>query len=431
MKSIAIIGAGPVGLHFGFALLKAGISKVTLFSDRTPEVYGAGKLANTAAFFAYVQEKEKSLGLNFWDDVTPRGMGLHLEVHLPTGATVATIDAAFRDGVTAQGVDYRIRIPRWMQEFVHRGGDLRIENIDAERLDAIASEYDATFVAVGKGAMNGLFERDAERSEFDKPARHMGVLLLEGESITGRDAWPEVGFPHLRLHTIFGVGDVFSIPMYGKPGVPCRGMAFEAIPGSPFDQFADAQSGEALLEIGLNLMRKFLPGDVPEFSQASLCEPGSWITGALTPTIRKPVGHTLSGYPVMGLGDVVMLTDPLAGQGANNGIRMAHRVAEELIDLGPRIADADWMKQAFEDYWDDYGQYPIEFTNRLLKDPGPSLMVILQAAGSDQRVADAFATAFTDPKTMVPWLRSVEDAKRFVELARQDSPSEVAIRRAL
>lgn len=431
MKSIAIVGAGPVGLHLGFALLKAGVGKVTLFSDRTPEAYGEGKLSNTAAFFAYVQEKERELGLNFWDDVTPRGMGIHLEAHLPTGATVATIDAAFRDGVTAQGVDYRIRIPRWMQEFVQRGGDLRIESIDEARLDAIAQAYDVTFVAVGKGAMSKLFERDDERSEFDKPARRMGVLLLEGESITSQKAWPEVGFPHLRLHTIFGVGDVFSIPMYGKPGVPCRGMAFEAIPGSPFDQFGEAQSGEHLLEIGLDLMRKFLPGDVPEFSQATLCEPGSWITGALTPTIRKPVGYTRSGHPVMGLGDVVMLTDPLAGQGANNGIRMVHRVAEELVDLGAGAADADWMKQSFEDYWDDYGQYPIEFTNRLLKDPGPPLMVILQAAGTDQRVADAFATAFTDPKTMVPWLRSVEDAQRFVEQARQDNPSADPIRKAV
>jgi hypothetical protein len=208
-------------------------------------------------------------------------------------------------------------------------------------------------------------------------------------------------------------------------------MAFEAIPGSPFDQFAGAQSGEELLQVGLDLMRKFLPGDVPEFSRATLCEPGSWIAGALTPTIRKAVGYTRSGHPVMGLGDVVMLTDPLAGQGANNGIRMVHRVAEELMDLGTQPAGADWMEQAFEDYWNDYGQYPIEFTNRLLKDPGPPLMVILQAAGSDQRVADAFATAFTDPKTMVPWLRSVEDAKRFVENARQDSSSEAGIRQVV
>lgn len=431
MKSIAIVGAGPVGLHLGFALLKAGIKKVTLFSDRTPEAYGQGKLSNTAAFFAYVQQKERELGLNFWDDVTPRGMGIHLEAHLPTGATVASITAAFRGGVTAQGVDYRIRIPRWMREFTVRGGDLRIENIDETRLDAIAREHDVTFVAVGKGAMGNLFERDAERSEFDRPARHMGVLLLEGESITGQDTWPEVGFPHLRLHTIFGVGDVFSIPMFGKPGVPCRGMAFEAIPGSPFDQFAGAQSGEELLQAGLDLMRKFVPGDVPEFSQATLCEPGSWIAGALTPTIRKAVGYTRSGHPVMGLGDVVMLTDPLAGQGANNGIRMVHRVAEELIDLRAQPAGADWMEQVFEDYWNDYGQYPIEFTNRLLKDPGPPLMVILQAAGADQRVADAFATAFTDPKTMVPWLRSVEDAKRFVENSRQDTFSDAGIRQVV
>lgn len=58
-------------------------------------------------------------------------------------------------------------------------------------------------------------------------------------------------------------------------------------------------------------------------------------------------------------------------------------------------------------------------------------MVILQAAGNDQRVADAFATAFTDPKTMVPWLRSVDDAKRFVERARQDAVSEDPVRKAV
>lgn len=418
MKTVAIIGAGPVGLHLGFALLKNGLKKVTIFSDRTAEEYGNAKLTNTAAFFSYVQQKERDLGINFWDDCTPRGLGIHLEAHLPTGDTIATIDAAFQGGVTAQGIDYRIRIPRWMEEFEIRGGDLRIEAIDAARLDAIAGEYDATFVAVGKGELGQLFARDDERSEFDRPARHMGVLMLTGESITGPNAWPEVGFPHLRLHTIFGVGDVFSIPMYGKPGVACRGMAFEAIPGSPFDQFHQAKSPEELLSIGLDLMRKYVPDDVPAFEQASICEPGSWVVGALTPTIRKPVGYTKSGHPVMGLGDVVMLTDPLAGQGANNGIRMVHRVAEDLVQLGDGKVSAAWMQQCFDNYWNDYGQFPIEFTNRLLKDPGPPLMVILQAAGNDQRVADAFATAFTDPKTMVPWLRTVEDARRFIEQAK-------------
>lgn len=77
-------------------------------------------------------------------------MGIHLEAHLPNGATVATINAAFRDGVTAQGVDYRIRIPRWMREFQLRGGDIQIEDVDEARLDAIASEYDITLLPLAR-----------------------------------------------------------------------------------------------------------------------------------------------------------------------------------------------------------------------------------------------------------------------------------------
>ena len=414
MRKIAIVGAGPVGLHLAFTLLKENY-EVTVFNDKTPEQYAQSKLMNTAAFFKDAQEKERELGLNFWDDVAPRGRGIHLEVHTPDGETISKIEAKFGGGqLYAEGIDYRIKIPKWMEEFQKRGGNLVIRAISKAHLAELADQYDLVFVAVGKADLRDIFPRDDERSVFTEAPRYMGVLLLKGEDLLSATAWPEVGFPHLRLHTVIGIGDIFSIPMYTYPGIEARGFAFEAIPGGPFDIFRHVKSGEELLEIGKALTKQYVPGDLEALETASLADPLGWIAGSVIPTIRKPAARLESGKYVMGLGDVLMLTDPLAGQGANNGIRMAHYFAKRIVEQGKAPFTPDWMQEVFDMFYEEEGKYPIDFTNILLQEPPEALVTVLAAASTNQKVADVFATKFTYPKSCWPWIEDVGEAKKLV-----------------
>ena len=59
-----------------------------------------------------------------------------------------------------------------------------------------------------------------------------------------------------------------------------------------------------------------------------LADPNGWLVGKFAPTVRKPVGKLPSGRIVTPLGDTAMALDPVGGQGANNGNKMARNLVE-------------------------------------------------------------------------------------------------------
>ena len=51
--------------------------------------------------------------------------------------------------------------------------------------------------------------------------------------------------------------------------------------------------------------------------KAELTDGNRSLRGRLVPTMRKPIGRLASGGLVLGIGDTVVLNDPVGGQGAN------------------------------------------------------------------------------------------------------------------
>src|SRR5438270_581221 len=148
MRNAAIVGSGITGLAAAHGLLRAGF-RVDLYSDRTPEQWlNESRPTGTAARFDLALTFERELGLNFWDDVAPRGEGVFLTfcptLHNPLVRLVGRLRRPF------QAIDVRLQSYRWMKELAARGGKVIIEQVDAVRLDQIAAQHDLTIVATGR-----------------------------------------------------------------------------------------------------------------------------------------------------------------------------------------------------------------------------------------------------------------------------------------
>ncbi|MEL7030477.1 MAG: NAD(P)-binding protein, partial [Pseudomonadota bacterium] len=70
MANVSVIGAGPAGLIFAYALLRSGKGyDVTVYSDRTADDWlNKSAPTGTAALYADVIDIERDLGMDYWTD---------------------------------------------------------------------------------------------------------------------------------------------------------------------------------------------------------------------------------------------------------------------------------------------------------------------------------------------------------------------------
>ena len=412
MRRIGIIGAGQAGLCLGISLVDAGY-EVTIFSARTPEAILNSKLRSIPILFPDALEIERNLRLNFWDEESPvcarfRNQVLALEGNL-------VLDYSSNLEKPWQGVDQRLKFSSWMEEFVRRGGELVIQEMNLNDLDECAQNYDLVVVAVGKGSLGTLFERDEQRSRHNKPKRHIGAGL-----VTKLKAEP-IFFRTFEGTNLPGIGEILHAPFYDKNENPCHGLAFEAYPGGAMDRFSQVQNGREFLEIGKKIIQQFKPWEYEVFEDMELSDENGWLCGAITPIVRRPVGHLPSGAIVMGIADTVILNDPLALQGANNANKMAHLVAQKIIERGDSEFDSEWMQAVFDEFW-EYVQYSIALTDCLLAPP-EHLQDIVSAMPENPEVFRDYCNGLNNPPSLLPWFFAPEAAKKYLA---QKNPKNLA-----
>jgi len=404
LRRILIVGAGQAGLQLALSLQSEGY-EVTVMSARTPEEIRTGRIMSTQCIFWPQLRIERERGLNQWEDQAPRIVGQRSVVAGPPGQKALDFIGRWDD--YAQSVDQRVKMSGWLELFESRGGTVVYHGVMTSDLEGLAALYDLTLIAAGKGELVELFDRDASRSPYDRPQRHLSCIYVHG--MRPRPDYPE---PHVRINVTPGVGELFYMPGLTNSG-PCDILLWEAVPGGPFDCWSDHPAPEDHLTRTLDMMRQYAPWEYELTVGAEPTDARCVLYGGYAPTVRHPVARLSDSAAVLGMGDVVVANDPVTGQGANNAVRCAETYFRAIVEHGDRPFDTDWMQRTFDAYW-EYARHPTGFTNLMLGPPPEHLLKILGTANEVEEVAYRFAYGFANPPDLENWLMDPEKAEAYL-----------------
>lgn len=405
--SITIVGAGQSGLQLAIALIGHGYH-VRVISDRTAAQIAAGRIASSQFMFDTALNNERQLGLDFWANEAPDVDAVSLSITAPPDTPAAgtkAIDWSAAMEASAQSVDQRVKMPRFIDEFVRRGGELVIEEATMADLERYARESDLVIVAAGKGEIAKAFARDDQRSTFDKPQRALALTYVHGMT-------PRPECAAICYNIVPGVGEYFNFPALTLSG-PCDIMVFEGVIGGPMDCWGEVNSPHQHLEVSKRILRTFVPWEAQRCNDITLTDDLGVLSGRFPPTVRHPVATLPSGAQVLGMADVVVLNDPLTGQGANNASKCAASYLTSILEHGDRPFDAAFMQAAFERYW-DYAQYVSTWTNAMLAPPPPHVVELLAAAERNPEIATRFVRGFDNAADFFNWFTEPELAQAYL-----------------
>ncbi|WP_166970047.1 styrene monooxygenase/indole monooxygenase family protein [Brevibacterium atlanticum] len=395
-RTITIVGAGQNGLQLGLGLQQAGY-EVRMVSNRTPEDIASSRVASSQCMFATPLSYEAQVGADLWPDAPPvEGIGFTVPDPDRRGEKLFSWTA--RLSSPAQSVDQRVKFPALMDLFTRRDGSIEYVDAGIDELEAYARETDLVIVAAGKGEIAGLFERDDSRSTFSAPQRALALTYVHGLE-------PREGYEAVSFNLIPGVGEYFVFPATTLSG-DCHIMVFEGTPGGPMDRFKGL-TPEEHLDASLAVLRTFLPWEAERAGRVELTDSLGTLQGRFPPTIRRPVATLPSGAKILGAADVVVLNDPITGQGSNNASRCAQSYLQSIIAHGDAAFDEQFMHSTFERYW-SVAKPVVDWTNALLLPPADHAFALLRGAADHPQIAHRFANGFDDPADFGSWFLDPE-----------------------
>lgn len=402
MRRIAIVGAGQAGTQLALGLLEHGYD-VTLVTDRTANEIRSGQVMSSQCMFETALQAERTLGLNMWEQDCPSVEAIAFTLagqKEPAYSWQAPLDGP------AQSVDQRVKVPAWLDLFADRGGKLVRRSAGSRDLEEYCRSHDLVIVSTGKGDLARLFARDAERSPFDQPQRVLALTY-----VTGMAPRPEGSA--VSFHAVPGVGEYFTFPALTTTGV-CDIMVFEGVPGGPMDRWEDVRTPDQHLARSLELLEEFFPWEAERCRDVQLTDDNGILRGRLTPTVRKPVATLPSGATILGLGDAVVLNDPITGQGSNNAAKAANYYLDSILGHGDEPFTPEWMQHTFETYWRGWLQWVVAWTNSMLGSAPDHVRSILAESSELPGLAATLANGFDDPRVYFPWWFDAEAAERFI-----------------
>jgi len=405
LRKILIVGAGHAGLQLALSLQSAGYD-ITLLSARTAADIRGGRPTSTQAMFGPALDHEREAGLNLWDGLTEAVPGCDVSL-VPAPATRALSFYSQWDQ-PSNSVDQRVKIPAWLELFESRGGRVVYQTVTPGDLAPLAARHELTIIAAGKGEIAGLFERDAARSKYTAPARHLSALYLDGVEPggDGKD-------PRIDIIMAPGAGEFYAMPAYTVTGA-CDLFLLEAVPGGPWDLFSDRPGPEEHLTRTRSLLADYLPWQGRRYARAEPTDAQANLAGAFTTTVRKPVAEVAPGAFVLGMADVVVVNDPVSGQGANNASHSAAIYAKAIIDRGDRPFDREWMQATFDTYW-EHARHSVRLTEMLLDPLPPIAQRCLAAAAEHPAVAKRAIDLFPYPADVDEWILDPVKGEAYLE----------------
>ena len=247
---------------------------------------------------------------------------------------------------------------------MHQKVSIEVGNVSVEHLDEIAAENDLTIVASGRGPIGSVFPRDEERTSYSTLQRQLAMVCVVGPSMSFPYAPQSTNF--VKFNFFAPHGECFWVPWYSKDNQQSWSLVFEGKEGGSLDRFRDIRKPDDAIARAKEVIDDMCPWDSEWVGDAELCDENAWLAGAFTPEVRQVVGTLPSGRHVMALGDTAQSLDPIGGQGANNGNKMTRSFIESIVEREHRPFDADWMRKAFDRFW-ERRRYIEMFNNTLLE----------------------------------------------------------------
>jgi len=395
-KSIGIVGAGVGGLHLALYLQKHGIQP-TVITDRTPEQYANVRLLNTVAHHSVTVARENELGVNHWDN--PDWIYHHHD-HFFGFPEPLQFRGAFSS--PSRAVDYRVYLPRLMEDFLARGGTIEYGNIQDDDIPALVARFDLLVVSTGKGALGRMFAYRPEHSPFTQPQSLLCVGLYSGLKHEGPRG--------VTLSVSPGHGEMIVIPTLSFGGMKTA-LLMENIPGGDMADLVSLSydaSPAAFRQTLLDKLEKHHPHtyDRIDTHRFGLAQPLDLLQGAVVPTVRQSWVAFDGDKLAIALGDVHSVVDPLMGQGAN----MASYAA---FELGKAIADAVAFDARFVENVDRARENRVlaaaRWTNMMLQPPSEAMGRLIFAMSQYRELCDEFTENFNYPERQ--WDRLASDKR--------------------
>jgi hypothetical protein len=405
VRKILIVGAGQAGLQLALSLQGQGYD-VTVMSARTADEIRNGWPTSTQVMMYRALDKERDVKLNLWDGAaTPIG-GIGFNLSPAPGVSAFSFSGAWdRPG---NSVDQRVKMPTWIELFEQRGGRVIYHSVMTSDLAGLAPMYDLTIIAAGKGEIVEMFDRDAERSFYSRPARNLAVIYVNGVAV------PEgVTEPRMRVNLRPEAGEYLHMPSHTLTG-PADVLLMEAVPGGPFDVFSDRPAPDEHLRRLKALLLEHFPWEGELFAAAEPTDARASLVGAFPGTVRRPYAEVAPGSYVFGIGDVVVVNDPISGQGANNAAISASLYYNAILDRGEAPFTPQWMQATFDSFW-AHAQNSCILTQMMLEPMPVHAQQVLGAASQFQEIADRFANIFIQPETIHDFLLDPAKAAGYVE----------------
>lgn len=403
MANVGIVGTGISGIHLALFLQHFG-EETVLYADRTPDEIRASRLPNTVARFAPTRERERMVGVDHWN-FDDDGWAMYCAHVWIAGDPPLRFRGDYRR--PASFVDFRLYLPRLIDDYVSRGGRMVAAAPTADELRRLAQGHDLMVVATGAASLTELFSSRPELSPYDEPQRRVMAGLFRGI-----DPAEPVG---LSFSVTPGAGEVFQAPFFSFEGRGAN-LLVEAVPGGPLDPVTRLRYEDdpaAFDAVMLESLRRHAPTVYERTDPGAfgLTRPLDVLQGGLIPRVRQAWAPLGADRYALAVGDSWIVNDPLTGQGANLGSRTAWLVAEAI-----READTfgeDFCRATEERMW-DVARPTVEWTNAMVGPPAPQALGVFLAAAAFKSVADALVEGFEDPAVQWPRFATPEGADAFL-----------------
>ena len=412
MTSIAVVGSGVSGLHLGLFLQQHDVP-VTIYTDKTAEQIANGRLLNTVAHHHHTLGRERELGVHHWD-AREYGYGCHQHSIVGTPEPVRFRgDFAHPSSI----IDYRLYLPRLLEDYLERGGDAVVSAIDAEAIERISEDHDLVVVAAGRG-IGGMFAPLPEKCPYDRPQRRLSAGIYHGVRYTEPKG--------VGVHLSLGHGELLELPITSRDGF-ATALLFENIPGGDLEMLADISYDEdprAHDETVLRKLEQHYPMCFERIDTSSFClqGPTDLLQGALTPVVREDYARLENGKFALAMGDAHCVVDPVNGQGANSASYSAWVIGHAILD--DLAFDEQFCRRVARDR-QAFVHGVSDWTNMILN-PEPHVVGLLMAMAQNKALCDAYTQNFNHPDRQWDTVATPERTAAFIARHSAEQPAVVA-----